>query len=382
MEGEILSLGKNSSPHLHLPSELSSFKAFPHMLDPVNQIRMGLSENPLGCSPKAIDAIFKQLNSAHRYPDASGTSLVEKIADYTGLKRENVIVGNGIDELLLFIALTFLGRNGAAAVSDSTYSGHAGAVVAVKASGVYVPLSQDAGKYFVDVASMAKCLIDNDVVFLCNPHNPTGTAIDREQLDELVTAAERGGSLLVVDEAYMEFAEPDLSISAIEHVRADRPVIVLRTFSKAYGLAGLRCGYALAPAIYTEQLYRIKNVTVYNVNRYALAAAEASLEDLDFLESVTRHNRKVMQDFLDEITEFPWLDSYLSAANFLFCRLPWPADYISKELQNQGVLVRSCSDLGFPYHLRISVGTRDEMVRLKDALSVTAKNFMAAGDIL
>jgi histidinol-phosphate aminotransferase len=338
---------------------LPRFTPSAQMRDPRGMLRLGLSESSAGCCQEATEALHAELAAVSRYPDAAASSLTSALARHTDLPAEAITVGNGIDELLLFSALALITGGGAGFVSESTYAGHGAAVSAAHAPRVTLPLKTDST---VDTDALAAALsMPGSVGFLCNPHNPTGSAVPADALEKLVYAAEQHGSVLVVDEAYMEYAEPDLAVSAVPYVRQGAPVVVLRTFSKIYGLAGLRCGYALAPAACTDRLRSIKNVAVYNVNRYALAAAEAAVRNQWFITRVRAANRRTMAGFLDAMSRHAWFSARRSVTNFLLCELPWDAETVADELANRGVLVRPCADLGYPRGLRISLGTPQEM---------------------
>ncbi|MGW0523239.1 pyridoxal phosphate-dependent aminotransferase [Crossiella sp. NPDC003009] len=350
-------------------SALPPFTPGSQTFDLPGVIRLAQNESIHGPSPAAVAAIAAEAGRAHRYPDATAATLAGRVAETYGLRPEQVVVGNGVDELLLFCAVTFLTGDAIGMVTGNTYPGHWSAVDSVGARRLTVPLRGNR----IDVPAVAAALRGRPITaFLCNPHNPTGTVLTAEEVAVLVEAAERGGSLLVLDEAYMDFAEPDQARSAAEHVRKGAPVIVLRTFSKLHGLAGLRCGYALASPGLADRLRRVKHVTVYNVNRYALAAAEASLGDTAFADTVRARTRAAMAHFLTAIEDLPWIRAQATVTNFLHCELDWDALLVSQELQQRSVLVRPCADMGFPRHIRVSVGTEEELDQLVAALTEIA----------
>lgn len=351
---------------------LDSFHAGAHARDPAGALRLQLSESSSGPCPGARDVLAQEQRRLHRYPDSGAGSLSAAIADLHELGPENVVVGNGIDELLLFTALAFLSRDRPGIVSAQTYLGHRSAVAIVRAPLLEIPLHRDQ----VDVEqTCAQMQRSPGVAFVCNPHNPTGSVLSKDALDALVESARRSGSLLVMDEAYMEYAEPDHGWSAVRYVQQGEPVVVLRTFSKIHGLAGLRCGYALAAQGLSEHLRKVKHVTVFNVNRLALAAAEESIRDRVFVAGVRQETVLARQRFLTQIATLPWIRATPSVANFVLCSLPWEADAVSTALERRGVLVRSCRVFGYPRHLRISMGTKDEMKYAVAALGDAARHF-------
>jgi histidinol-phosphate aminotransferase len=336
--------------------------------------RLSLSENGTGCSPRARRAALDETSRLHRYPDAAARRLVAAIARREGVTPEHVVAGNGIDELLLVSALALIGSAGGV-VSASTYAGHANAVCATRRAPIVVPLRD----WRVDVAATIDAMRPGGVAYVCNPHNPTGTALLGEEIDTLAAAAAKRAAVLVVDEAYIEFARADETRSAVDHVRAGLPVIVLRTFSKIHGLAGLRCGYALAPPALCDELRRLKSVLVFNVNRVALAAAEASLLDTEFIESVRTRTRMVIAEFESWLSPRPWARVGRSVTNFTLVEVPWPARTVAAELARQGVLVRDCTDLGLPNQVRISAGDAEEMDAVRTALDDVERVLGAVG---
>ena len=316
-------------------------------------IRLHLSESMIGPSPRARAALHEQGRRAGRYPDATAGSLIAAIADMHQVQPAAVVVGNGIDELLLFTALAFVGAGGAGIFCAQTFPGHRSALEVVRGAPREVPLSAnriDAERLADEMRSGASA------AYVCNPHNPTGSALSAEELAFLVDQACETGTLLVVDEAYMEYAEPDLATSAIDYVRQGAPVVVLRTFSKIFGLAGLRCGYSIAPEPYSSHLRKLKHVTVFNVNRLALAAAEASIRDRDFVAYVRGETRRALRSFLGDIGALAWLRPMPSVTNFVLLGTPWAATDVAAVLRRRGILVRPCADLGFPLHVRLSMG--------------------------
>lgn len=335
-------------------------------------MRLQLSESSVGPCPGARKALGQEQRRINRYPDASAASLATAIANAYGLGPENVVVGNGIDELLLFAALGFLSRDRPGIVCGQTYLGHRSAVAVVRAPLLEVPLHHDE----VDVERVSACMRQNPgVVFICNPHNPTGSVLSEDAVDALVESARRTRSLLVMDEAYMEYAEPDRGWSAVRHVKQGDPVIVLRTFSKIHGLAGLRCGYALATQRLSDQLGKVKHVTVFNANRFALAAAEESIRDREFLARVRDETAHEMQRFLTQIRKLPWIRPLPSVTNFVLCGFPRDTVVMSAALERRGVFMRACRDLGYPYHLRISMETKEELEYAVAALHDVERDF-------
>lgn len=349
---------------------LPAFEAGSHYRELPGETRLSLSENGLGCSALARRAVAEQLDGLHRYPDASAADLTEVLTDLHDLSAAEVVVGNGVDELLLLSALAFISGESGGVVTENTYAGHAHAVAATKAPRRMVPLRG----YQLDVARIIDSMPRGAVVYVCNPHNPTGTALDRDEIAALVDAATVNDAILVVDEAYIEYAESHETCSAVEFVRAKRPVVVLRSFSKIYGLAGLRCGYAMATPALSAELRKLKNVLVFNVNRLALAAAEASLQDTGFVPRVRQQTRSAVKELDTHIAAWPWAQACPSVTNFLLVETRWPASVVCEELRQRRVLVRDGTDLGFANHIRISVSGHRDADQAVEALRGAAEH--------
>lgn len=277
---------------------LAPFRPGPHRASADGWIRLSLSESSLGCSPLVIEAVAQELSRIHLYPDPGTGALIARLAATHGITDDHFIVGNGVDELLLLAALAFGSPASGAVVSDSTFPGHNNAVaVALRQPAHRVPVRTQR----VDVAAVIDQMRAGALVFICNPHNPFGTALTAEEIDALVLSATTRGAVIVFDEAYIEYTLQGETHTAMDHVRAGGPVIVLRTFSKIYGLAGLRCGYAAAGPVLCDELRRMKNVLVFNVNRMALTAAEAALTDSGFYEDVRTQTRAGLTAGLDPV---------------------------------------------------------------------------------
>ncbi len=350
-------------------SRLPLFRPGGHYPDGDGYVRLSLSESGFGASALARRAVANESVRLQRYPDPGARSLAAQLAARHAVTPEHIVVGNGSDELLLLSALAFVTPEARVVVSASTYPGHRNAAQAARQTPVTVPLRN----YRVDVPRIVRAMRPGSVVYVCNPHNPAGTALAANEVDALVLAAEQRRAVLVVDEAYMEFVSPGETRSAITHVRAGSPVIVLRTFSKLYGLAGLRCGYAIGQPALSAEIRKLKNVLVFNVNRLAQVAAEASLRDTGFAEQVRARTRSGLIALEAWLATQPWASPVPSVTNFVLLGTPWPTNIVAGELAQRRVLVRDCTDLGLPHHLRISVGSKAEMTPAQAALTDVAE---------
>lgn len=352
--------GLQRSPAVLLPS----FRPGPQYVSADGWIRLSLSESSIGCSGLARQAVADELVRIHRYPDSAASKLAAKLAELHALTEDHIVVGNGVDELLLLSAMAFTSPSGGVVVSGSTYPGHANAAAAMRQPPNRVPVRD----MKVDVARLIDQMRAGALVYVCNPHNPLGTALSSVEIDALAFAATERGAIVIFDEAYIEYASAGETVTAIGHVRDGRPVVVLRSFSKIYGLAGLRCGYALADSTLCDELRQLKNVLVFNVNRLALVAAEATLTHTGFCEDVRDRTRAGLWAFQEWLASEPWAVTERSVTNFALVKSPWPAEIAATELARRRILVRDCTDLGLPHHIRISVGLPQEMEAVKAAL--------------
>jgi histidinol-phosphate aminotransferase len=326
-------------------------------------IRLHLNEIPYGAPAGATAAAAAELERAHRYPDGDRTALRERVAAHLGVSPDMVLAANGTDELVHVAALSYAAPGSRVLLSDGTFPGFRSAAVTARAEVVCVPLAAGG----VDVQRLAQSLDGVRLAFLCNPHNPLGSLVPPGQVADLARSAERAGAVLVVDEAYVDFAGPEAS--AVGLVRDGCRLIVTRTFSKAYGLAALRCGYAVGPADLVEAMRRVHLVLPFAVNRPAQAAAAAALDAAGHIARVrelTDRARARLSDRLDELG----LAHRPSVANFVMVRVPTDSGRLAAGLAGRRrVLVRDLGPFGFPGHLRVTAGTIEEVDGFARALS-------------
>ncbi|MFI6577856.1 pyridoxal phosphate-dependent aminotransferase [Nocardiopsis sp. NPDC050513] len=328
------------------------------------------SENPWGASPRAVEAARAELLRVHRYPDPRYTALVDALSTHHRVTADRVAVGNGVDEIIMMLALALRGT-GRAVVTEATYQGYPKSLEAVGLRVTHVPLD----RHRVDPAALVEEMRKGAaLVFVCNPHNPTGSLLDADAVRSLCEAARATGSHLVFDEAYAEYAD-DSFTSALPWAREGGAVSVLRTFSKAYGLASLRVGALIGGPDVVSRVGTVQDAMPYHVNRLAQAAARAALEDQEFLELTrvsTATARTTLCSGLDRlgVTYLP------SQTNFVTAHLPGSAPAVTRRLLADGIHVRDAADMGMPGWMRISVGTPSEVLtlvrRLEAALAPAA----------
>ncbi|MET7573546.1 histidinol-phosphate transaminase [Streptomyces sp. NPDC005492] len=329
---------------------------------------MHLGENPWGASLKAISAATEQLRYSHRYPDDERGGLVEAIARRFEVSADRVAVGNETDELVLLLTLALRDTRRAALVNSVGSPTYAKALEAAGQPYEVVPLDH----FRVPAKEIIERMRSGvSICFLSHPHDPTGSVLDRLDVANLCAAAQSSGTLLVFDESYAEFADESFC-SALPWATEGSNVCVLRTFSKAYGLASLGVGYLVGDPEAVGKVGVMRRAVPLRVGQIAQSAAAAALEDGEFLRR-SRVNNATSRRLLRSCLERLGLASLPSQTNFVLTRLPDPSERIVRHLSEQRVLVRDTADMGLPGNVRISVGRPDEILRLarrlKDALA-------------
>jgi histidinol-phosphate aminotransferase len=331
-------------------------------LNAADIVKLASNENPLGVSPKAIEAMQRVLPELALYPDGSAFDLKQTIAKKFGVAQENIVVGNGSNDILELAARTFLTSNDSAIFSQHAFAVYPLAVKAVGANGIEV-----AAKNFChDLDAMIAAIQPNTkLMFIANPNNPTGTFIDNTVL---LAALRRIPSrvLVVLDEAYTEYLPKNLRADTTSWTKQLPNLIVSRTFSKAYGLAGLRVGYCIASAEVVALINRVRQP--FNVNQLALVGAAAALNDQAFIDASFDVNERGMKQLLAGFAQLK-LEHIPSFGNFV-CAKVGDAGPVFQNLLRQGVIVRPVASYGMPEYLRISIGTERENTRFLEALNV------------
>ena len=333
-------------------------------IQPADIIKLASNENPLGPSPKAIEAMRDALARANFYPDGGGYYLREAIAAKFGLRRENVILGNGSNEIIEFLGHAFLSPG-----DEVVTSQHAFAVYHLMAQlfGAKTVEAPERPGFVQDLdAALAAITPRTRQVYITSPNNPTGTVVTAGEIERFMDRIP-AGVVVVFDEAYHEFLDdaPD----TLRYVREGRPVIALRTFSKIQGLANLRVGYGLASAEMIDILQKTRQP--FNVNGLALAGALAGLAD----EEHQRRTKAVTDEgrtFLQERFAGLGLEYVPSHANFVLVKVG-DGKLIFEQLLKKGIIVRAMNSYQLPEWMRVSVGTMEENRRFVDALAEVMK---------
>jgi histidinol-phosphate aminotransferase len=330
-------------------------------------VKLASNENPLGPSPKALTAIKAALEELHLYPDGSGFALKTALAEKFGLDRNGITLGNGSNDVLELIARAFLGDGLSAVFSEHAFAVYPIVTQAVGANARIAPAhSGEAGPRYGHNLSAMRAAIDSStrVVFIANPNNPTGTHLCGVELKGFLDQVPQD-VLVVIDEAYFEYVHLENYPNALEWLGVYPNLIVTRTFSKAYGLAGLRVGYAVSSPEIADVLNRVRQP--FNVNIPALEGALAALQDDDHLKRTIELNDRGL-DFLRKALSVRGFEVIPSVGNFLTFDLGQLAAPIYDALLRKGVIVRPIANYGMPRHLRVTIGTDLENQAFLDAL--------------
>jgi len=316
-------------------------------------IKLASNENPLGPSKKAVEAVSKALANLHRYPDGSCFYLKEKLSSKLGVSGDSVIFGNGSNEIIELLIRTYLQTGDEAVMGDPSFAVYPLAIQAAGGKAVAVPLTKD---FRHDLAAMAKAVTKKTrLVFIANPNNPTGTIVTHDEfkafMDKMPPEV-----IVCVDEAYFEFVENAEFPKTIDFIREGRAVVALRTFSKIYGLAGLRVGYGVADKEITSYMHRVRQP--FNVNSLAQAGAIAALDDDDHLQKTQKNNREGLKFLFVELGAIGY-QCVPTQANFFLVKVGDGLG-VYQALLKKGVIVRPMASYNMPGYIRVTVGLPEE----------------------
>ncbi len=330
-------------------------------------IKMASNENPLGPSPLAVKAMQKKLDKMHIYPDGNSYYLRKALAQKFNVNPSQFVFGNGSDEILSFITLTYFSPGDEAIIVEPSFSEYDFATRLVGAVPRPVPLTGD--DFLYDVEAILKRVNNKTkAVFICSPNNPTGSIIKKTDLDHLVDKLP-AKVLIVLDQAYIEYTNDSDHSDGLYHLREGYPVIILRTFSKIYGLAGLRIGYGIASDEIVADLNRVREP--FNVNAMAQSAALAAVDDDQHVirsREMVVSARKQIDKGLAELG----LKAVPDQANFFFVNTGIDSKMLFRAMLKRGVIIRTGDIFGFPTYIRVTYGTESENKRflavLKESL--------------
>ncbi|MHB1656676.1 MAG: histidinol-phosphate transaminase [Burkholderiales bacterium] len=332
---------------------------------PERIVKLASNENPLGPSPRAMIAVERELHELARYPDGSGFELKQALSARLGVKTTQIVLGNGSNDVLDMAARAFLSVGTSAIFSEHAFAVYAIATLTAGAQGIAVP----AREYGHDLQAMLAAIrADTRMLFIANPNNPTGTYLSNDDMLAFLQQVPEH-VLVVLDEAYGEYLPEALQSDAMNWLARFPNLIVTRTFSKAYGLAGLRVGYALASAEVADMLNRVRQP--FNVSHLALVAATAALADDEFIARSYALNQLGMRQITQGLAllKLSYIPSY---GNFLAIRIG-NATSMYRRLLEQGVIVRPISNYAMPEFLRVSIGLASENHQFLQALENALK---------
>ncbi len=330
-----------------------------------NIIKLASNENPLGASPKALE-VLKHPGDLSRYPDGNGFRLKAALAKYHAVAMDQITLGNGSNEILELIARAILTPEHEVVFSKHAFAVYPLVTQAIGAKAVEVP----ARNWGHDIdAMLAAITARTRLMFVANPNNPTGTWIKKSELRRLLESVP-DHLIVVVDEAYFDYVQDTDYPNSMAWLNDFPNLLVTRTFSKAYGLAGFRIGYGVAHKTISDMLNRVRQP--FNINSLALACAEAALADRVHIEKSIRLNQEGMQ-FLVKAFKNMGLDYIPSAGNFVCFDLQRPGREIYNKLLHEGVIVRPVDNYGMPNHLRVTIGLEQENKRFIESLEKVIK---------
>lgn len=328
-----------------------------------NVVKLASNENPLGPSPLAISAIHNAAANVAFYPEGAAPTLRSTLAEIHGIPEDAFVFGNGSDEILHLLCEVFLTAGQHQTIQgDPSFAMYEIYASLADAEVVRVPLRE----YRHDLQSMADQITEKTkLIFIANPNNPTGTIVTQAEIDAFLDLVPNN-VIVVFDEAYREFVDPAVRADLLPYIRSGRNVVVTRTFSKAYGLAGLRIGYAITTPEIASLLDRARSP--FNVNLVAQAAATAALADPVHLKATVDLNTAGKAQ-LTHALESLGLDSVPSQANFVLVDIKGDSRKMFQALLQLGVIIRAGAGLGLPSHIRVSIGTEAQNSKFIEALS-------------
>lgn len=318
-------------------------------------IKLASNENPVGLSPKALSAILKAAKNVNRYPDGNSFYLREKLSKFLGVGKNEIIFGNGSNEIIEFVVRAYLDAGEEVVISEPTFLIYKIVVAIQGGKSVIVPLKN----FTYDLPAMKKAMTPNTkIVFISNPNNPTGTSVGRKEFEEFLKGLPRN-VIVIVDEAYNEFVERKDFPKALDYINKAN-VIVLRTFSKAHGLSGLRIGYGVAKPELIEYMEKVRQP--FNINLLAQVAALASLEDIKFIDGIRRLVLKEKHSIYNSLDKMG-IDYVKSDTNFILINVKRNSREVFNEMLKQGVIVRDMAAYDLKNYIRVTVGKKTENER-------------------
>jgi threonine-phosphate decarboxylase len=343
-------------------------------LTPQEILDFSSSVNPLGPSKRALDAAKKAFSQIAAYPDSNSNELRQVIASHFGISKDNIIVGNGSTELMYLFAEVFLRKGDKVVMPAPTFGEYESAVCKTGEKPKFVKLEKD---FAVNSDSFKREMIGAKLVFLCNPNNPTSMLIPQETLTDIIETALKQDTLVFLDEDFLEFVEDEKALTMIGKIGKYPNLFILRSFTKIFGLTGLRVGYGIASKESIDVLLCAK--IPWNVNCLAQAAAVAALKDEEHLKKTCELTKKEKAWLQNELGKFSGFKFIEPDANFFFIdirKTGLTAAELKNRMLKQGILIRDCTSFRAldEFHVRVAVKTHEENLRLIDAFKQALKS--------
>lgn len=326
-------------------------------------VKMASNENPLGTSPKAVEAMVEEIRtSGFRYPVSLCTAMGEKLAGCLGVRPSQLYIDNGGDAVITMFGLTFIDPGDEIVTAELTFPAYENITTKMGGKLIKVPMTAD-GSYDLD-GIYAAVGPRTKAVFICNPNNPTGRILHRDQLLAFLEKLP-AHVLAFMDEAYYEFADDPAYLQTIPLLERFPNLVIMRTFSKVMGMAGIRCGYCIA----NEEVVRVmmKAREPFPVNRMAQVGVMAALDDQEFIDKTLKNNADGRELFYGALTEMG-LDYYPTQTNFIYIDLKQDAEAVFQAMLREGVIIRPLTSQGAPQAIRITIGLPEENRRAIQAL--------------
>ncbi|UOQ92062.1 histidinol-phosphate transaminase [Halobacillus shinanisalinarum] len=324
-------------------------------------IKMASNENPFGYSPLAAEAIQSEMKELPFYPEVTSPILAEKLANRLEVSPDQIIFGSGSDEVIRLLSRTYINEGDEVVMAGVTFPRYKTNVVIE--GGVPVEIDMQNGTH--DLDAMYQAINEKTkMVFVCNPNNPTGTIVEKEALRRFIEKVP-SHVMLVMDEAYYEYADSSQYLETLPLLNQYENMVILRTFSKVYGLAALRIGYGLMSSEMVSHLRKVKEP--FNVNRLAEAAASASLDDDEFMHESINLNREG-REYLNNSFDHMNLGYFPTQTNFIMVDVGAPAEEVYEYLLDEGIIIRPGHLMGYPTMIRVTIGKKEDNQRFIECL--------------
>ena len=315
--------------------------------------KLAENENIFGCSPLIKEKLIEQLDSLYAYPDGNASELTTKLANFLNVHPNELFIGNGSDEIIRLLIRAYLNVGEEAIMADITFPRYKTNVLIEGGTPVIVPLIDGVH----DLQGMLSAITEKTkILFVCNPNNPTGTIVEKEQLLTFLAQVPED-ILIVLDEAYYEYATSDSYLQSLPQLKKYSNLVILRTFSKIYGIAALRVGYGIMNPTISTELTKVKEV--FNVNKLAQSAAILALEDQEYMKKCVQKNFEGKQFLEKELTILGYT-FFPSEANFVMIHTKQRGDKAAEALLKHGIIVRAGTLLGYPYTIRVTISSNED----------------------